>query len=259
MIDIHSHILWGLDDGPSAIEQSLAMLEVARSSGTKTIVVTPHCSPQYSFDEVATGLRIAELSAAAGSIAIHRGCEFHLNFDHLDDLLQTPHRYTINAHSYLLLELPDHHIGKFTDKVLQRLIETSVVPVIAHPERNACLQQDVKRLKHWVEIGCLVQITAGSLTGVFGGQVKAATTRLLDLGLVHVVASDAHDAVYRNPSLAEGAAAVRAAGGEDAVEILFTSNPDRIVQGWPVQGGIQKLWTSSRRCWWFFGRSLRSA
>ena len=143
--------------------------------------------------------RIRQLSACTdGKPRIYRGCDFHLSFDNIDDLLERPAKYSINGTQYLLVECPDFRVGKHTKRVLQRLIDCGIVPVVTHPERNPVLQRDLSRLEEWVELGCLVQVTALSISGGFGRTACAAVGRLLDQGLVHVVASDAHDPQYRH-------------------------------------------------------------
>jgi protein-tyrosine phosphatase len=237
MIDIHSHIVWGVDDGPPVIGESLAMLEVAAGSGTTGIVATPHSNPKYAFQREVVLERIRELAAAAGQPAVHYGCEFHLSFDNVDHLMENLRQYTINGTQYLLVECPDFHVGQHTEKVLRGMVDAGIVPIVAHPERNPVLRQKLTRVAEWVEIGCLMQLTAMSITGGFGGSAKTASYRLLDQGLAHFVASDAHDPVNRSPRLAEARQAVVLRYGEDAADMLFTDNPTAAVEGAPILGG----------------------
>jgi protein-tyrosine phosphatase len=184
MIDIHSHILWGLDDGPGTMEESVAMLRAAADGGTTEIVATPHANSTYSYQPDMVAARIAELEAiVAGTPKIHRGCELHLTFDNIERLLEQPSTYTINGTHYLLAECPACHIGSHTDSILRRLIDAGLVPIIAHPERNPVLRQDMSRLERWVDLGCLLQVTALSVAGGFGGPAKTASMRLLKRGL----------------------------------------------------------------------------
>jgi protein-tyrosine phosphatase len=247
VIDIHSHVLWGLDDGAQTREQSIAMLEHAYASGTTDIVATPHFDPRYTFSPDLVDARIAELTALTGGRpAIHRACELHLAFDQLDALFRDPSRYTFNARQYLLLEFPDP-IGSFAGSIIRKLLETGIIPVIAHPERNRFLQENLEMLEDWVEMGCLTQVTALCLTGGFGASLRAAAERLCDHGLVHTVASDAHDTKRRHTSLAEAAAAVRARMGHEAMEALFTRNPRHVIEGLPLSAGKPG---ASKRRWW---------
>jgi protein-tyrosine phosphatase len=240
MTDIHTHILWGVDDGPPSIEESLKMLAVASESGTTDIVATPHANPKYPFQREVVLSRIAALAeATAHRPKIHYGCEFHLSFDNVDHLMRNLPTYTINQTQYLLVECPDFHVGQHTESVLRKMVDAGIVPIIAHPERNPVLRQKLLRVEAWVELGCLLQVTAMSITGGFDNSAKTASYRLLDEGLVHIVASDAHDPANRHPRLAEAREAVRSRCGEDAAEILFTENPQAVVEGAPLPGGKQ--------------------
>ena len=109
-------------------------------------------------------------------------------------------------------------------------------------------------MEEWVELGCLVQVTALSVTGGFGGDASDACNKLLDRGLVHVVASDAHDPKHRSPNLEKACRAIRSRYGDDAAEILFTENPGNIIEGLPVSGGKQ-AWPGEPKRWWRFWKS----
>ncbi|HEY2014735.1 MAG TPA: CpsB/CapC family capsule biosynthesis tyrosine phosphatase [Bryobacteraceae bacterium] len=253
MIDIHSHILWGLDDGSSSLEESIDMLQVARKCGTTDIVATPHLNARYAFQPEAMGRAIEELTTRMeGQPVIHRGCEFQINSDNLDALLECPSTYTINGGPYLLLESHDFHIGKYTESILDRLLSAGVTPIIAHPERNQVILSDLNRLEAWVQSGCLVQITALSITGGFGSPPKSACTRLLNRGLVHIVASDAHDPQRRSPDMSPAYKALSGSLGTDAADLLFTENPQCVVEGRPVLGDKLMLKAASKKRWWPF-------
>ena len=250
MTDIHSHIVWGVDDGPAGIEESLTMLEVAAASGTSDIVATPHANPKYRFQGEVVRERIQALAqAAARGPKIHFGCEFHLSFDNVDHLMENLRRYTINQKQYLLVECPDFHIGQHTEKVLRGMVDAGIVPIIAHPERNPVLRQKFTRVEEWVELGCLLQVTAMSILGSFGASAKTASYKMLNQGLVHIVASDAHDPVKRSPRLDEARQVVRERWGEDAAGVLFSENPRAVVEGAPLLGGRQAVCRRPAR--WF--------
>ncbi|MGB7758862.1 MAG: CpsB/CapC family capsule biosynthesis tyrosine phosphatase [Bryobacteraceae bacterium] len=253
MIDIHSHIVWGVDDGAPGMEESIAMLEAAGESGTTEIVATPHANAQYAYEPELVEDRIRELAAkTGGKPKIHRGCEFHLNFDNVDHLLEQPFRYTINGKQYLLIECPDFHVGRHTDTVLRRLVDAGLTPIVAHPERNPVVRREVERLERWVELGCLTQVTALSIVGGFGGSAKAASMRLLRRGLVHIVASDTHDPVCRHPRLDEAYRIVRSRCDEDTAEILFTDNPRAVVDGHSLAGGKMCPWQPETQWYQFW-------
>ena len=187
-------------------------------------------------------MRVHELAKATGGRPrIHVGCEFHLTFDNIDRLMENLSTYTINSKQYLLVECPDFHIGRHTESVLRRLLDEAIVPIVAHPERNPTLRSKLSRVEEWVEMGCLTQVTALSIVGGFGGSAKSAGLRLIERGLVHIVASDAHDPVNRHPRLEDARQAVASRFGEDTAELLFLDTPRAVVEGLPVAGGKQNL------------------
>jgi len=252
MTDTHSHIVWDVDDGASTMEVSLAMLKIAAANGTTDIVATPHANPKYPFRRELVLARIEALNQATdGHPRVHFGCEFHLSFDNIDHLMDNLRRYTINGKQYLLVECPDFHIGRHTENVLRSMVDTGIVPIIAHPERNPTLREKLTRAEEWVELGCLLQITAMSVTGHFGGSAKSASHRLLSRGLVHIVASDAHDPLNRSPRMSEAHRAVGERYGEELAEIVFAENPRAVVDGAPLLGGKQTVWAPPRR-WYRF-------
>ncbi len=260
MTDIHSHIIWDVDDGAPTIDVSLEMLKIARESGTTDIVATPHMNGQFSFQPDLVRERIAELEAALPEgPRIHYGCEFHLSVDNLDSLTASPRTYTINGKQYLLLECPDHHVGRHAETILGQLLDSGIVPIIAHPERVPVLQRDPDRLASWVELGCLSQITALSIIGIFGRTAASTSEKFLGRGLAHIVASDAHDPNYRHTRLAEAYAVVRDKYGDETAESLFQNNPRCVVQGFAIAGGSQSFQVRRPRRWWSFWKSRAEA
>ena len=217
MVDIHSHVVWGVDDGAPSMDVSMAMLAAAFESGTTDIVATPHMNAQFTYQGELVSERISELAAAVGgNPRIHQGCEFHLSVDNLDQITERPSAYTINNKQYLLLECPDLHVGKHADIIFRELLDSGIVPIIAHPERVPALQGDLDRLGRWVDLGCLAQVTALSIVGIFGRATASVSKRLFERGLVHIVASDAHDPEYRHTRMDAAYVMVRANYGEDA-------------------------------------------
>ena len=252
LIDVHSHVVWGLDDGSASMDDSLAMLHSAAEHGTSVIVETPHSNAEYSYQQELIDARILELTAlTGGKPRLLRGCDFHLSFENIDVLLDQPSKYTINGKQYLLVECPDSSVGRHTECVFSRLLDARIVPIVTHPERNPILQQKLSRVEAWVELGCLIQVTAISITGGFGRSAKSAAGKLLARGLVHIVASDAHDPTHRHPRLDEAYTAVQSRYGKDAAEILFYENPHAVVEGLPLPGGRQVMAETARR-WWPF-------
>ena len=233
------------------MEESLAMLEAAAADGTTDIVATPHSNAEYRYDPGLVARRIETLSARrSGQPKIHYGCEFFLNFDNLDHLLRGHADYTINGGRYLLLECPDFQVIRQTESVLERLMDAGLVPILAHPERNPMLQKSIDQLDRWVELGCLTQVTSLSITGGFGSPPRAAAMRFLERGLVHLVASDAHDPKHRHPCMSQAREIVKRRSGEEAAELLLTENPRAVIEDRAVAAG-KTVVTNSRR-WWPF-------
>ena len=235
LVDIHSHILWGLDDGSRDLSESLAMLEMAYARGTTDIVATPHANYRYKFDSGIIAERVAELRALMPSFPrIHLGCDFHLNVHNVEDALANPHKYTINGLNYLMTEFPDLIIPTTSEEILRLLIEAGITPVITHPERNQILQGSLERLEEWVSMGCLLQVTGQSLSGGFGRKAQEVAWQLLTDRLVHVIASDAHDTTERPPRLDLAWKAIKHKMGEAVATSLFIDNPSAIIAGRPI-------------------------
>jgi protein-tyrosine phosphatase len=235
LVDIHSHILPGLDDGAQTLEETLAMLRLAAENGTTDIVATPHANSSYAYHERVVDELIAEVTAKAGaSIRIHRGCDFHLNFDNLSSALENPIQYTINSGRYLMVELPDLASLPVMRTVLGRLISVRLVPVITHPERNGPLCANLNELQSWVRDGCLLQVTAQSFTGRFGQTAQRVAETLMNSGCVHFVASDAHDCVDRPPNLAPAYHYVAQHWGQERADALFIDHPTAAIMDEPI-------------------------
>lgn len=235
MIDIHTHVLPGLDDGARTLEDSVEMIRIAAKAGTTDLAATPHANLDFQFDPQQIKNRIAELQqASGGAVRIHQGCDFHLYHDNIEDALANPTKYTINHKRYLLVEFPDLLIAKDTAVVFTRLLEAGMVPIITHPERNFLLHRRLESLQAWVDGGCLVQVTAQSLLGRFGAEVRAVARELMTRGLVHFIASDAHDAGDRTPRLDQAYRHVARRYGRERAEVLFVSNPRAVLCGEPL-------------------------
>jgi protein-tyrosine phosphatase len=234
VIDLHSHILHGLDDGAKSLDESLRMLRVAKRCGTTDIVATPHANGRFVFDPDLVEQRIEELrrmSVDEAGIRVHAGCDFHLQFDNIEDAVAHPRKYTINHQQYLLVEFPDFGVLHGADQILFKLIDADMVPIITHPERNAHLQGRFDDLATWIQDGCCVQVTAGSFLGSFGRRAASSARELLERGLTHFVSSDAHDTVKRSPDLREAYEHLEAHYGEETVKPLFIDNPAAALAG----------------------------
>jgi len=249
LIDIHSHVLYGVDDGARTLEESLAMVRMAAESGTTDLVLTPHANSEYPFEPDLVRERLAEIEAgAAGCLRLYSGCDFHLNYDNIQDAIQNPNKYTINQKCYLLVEFSELLVFNNTLDIFGRLLDAGMVPVVTHPERNGLLRQRIDQIAKWVDAGSRVQITAQSLLGRFGNPAKDFCETLLNRGLVHFVASDAHDCEHRPPRLNEAYLWLKKQRGEALAETLCVTNPRATLAGEELD--MIPIGTSESRKWY---------
>jgi protein-tyrosine phosphatase len=250
MIDIHSHILPGLDDGSKSLEESVEMLRQAAAAGTTDIVASPHANQEYAFDELAVERKIGELQAAVGeNPRIHYGCDFHLTLENIEDALRLPEKYSINHRGYLLVEFSDFLIPKSTDELFARMMRAGLRPIVTHPERNQLLQARLPELETWVAQGAHLQVTAQSLMGRFGKTANRCAHELMRRGLVHFLASDAHDTKWRTTALNEAREYVDRRFGAEAGLRLFVENPRSALAGVPLSSVPLPV---KRRPWYAF-------
>jgi len=235
MIDIHCHILPGLDDGSKSWEVTLEMCRLAIADGITHMVTTPHADDTYPYSRDRVRETLAELSGKIhDQLVFSIGCDFHLSFANIEDAIAHPRRYTIAAGPYLLIELSDFGIPPQISDGLGRLQAAGMVPIITHPERNAILQRGPERVLEWADTGCLVQVTASALTGYWGSVARRMAWWLLDHEAVHVLATDAHDNKDRPPVLSEARDLVSKRLGTDRARVLVLDNPSAIVAGGAV-------------------------
>jgi protein-tyrosine phosphatase len=232
MVDVHCHILPGLDDGAADIQESLAMAQSAIDEGVTHIVGTPHSSSQFSFNYSRVRTLREQLQRLVGDrLVLASGCDFHINLENLEALRADAPRFCINQRNYLLVEFSEYSIPPTMNHTLHDLQLMGLRPVITHPERNAILQAQPGRLAAWVQIGCFAQVTAGALTGNFGPKSREDALRWIGEGLVHFVASDAHNTSWRPLRLRAAYDLVVERFGEEKAQALFVHNPLAAFEG----------------------------
>jgi protein-tyrosine phosphatase len=146
VIDIHCHILPGLDDGPDSLEVSVAMAEMAIADGITHVIGTPHAHSDHVFDPVKIKQRRDELQALfEGRLILATGCDFHLSYENLEAIRFDPNRYTLNQKNYLLVEFADFSIPPSLDQALHNLQLAGLVPIVTHPERNPLIRAQSRR------------------------------------------------------------------------------------------------------------------
>jgi len=232
MVDLHCHILPGLDDGPGTMEESLRMAEAAIADGITHVVATPHASERFAFDFGAVRRLRDELKAQLGDrLKIATGCDFHMNPENLNALRRGASPFCINQRNYLLIEFNEVSIPPAMDQTLHEIQLSGLRPIVTHPERNAILRSRPERLRHWVRRGCHAQVTGGSLTGVFGPVAQKISADWIREGLIHFVASDAHNTRTRPLRLQPAYNVVVDQFGEEKARALFHDNPLAAFEG----------------------------
>jgi protein-tyrosine phosphatase len=235
MIDIHHHLLFGLDDGPSDIEISVAMAEMSVKNGVTHIVCTPHSSEQFKFDPAVNLERLQMIQERLGKrVTLGLGCDFHLMFDNIEDAIAHPAKYSINGKQYLLVEFPDHGISQNMNEIFFRLTTAGMTSIITHPERNPTLARNPERMIEWLRAGCYIQITAASLTGRFGKIAQRVSHELLRRNWVNFIATDAHDLTSRPPMLRDAHQLVAEKYGVETADRLCEHNPRAAYFGEPL-------------------------
>ncbi len=229
-IDIHCHILPGMDDGPATLEESVKMLEIAKSDGVTRIFATPHildglysCKGREIISSV-EGLR----KHLPGSLELFWGADVRIAPD-LTKRVESGDILTLNGSGYLLLELPASFVPPHLDSFIFDLRHKGITPVITHPERHLRLMHDSAGLGGFRDRGAMCQITAMSLTGGFGREIMLASLTMIEKGLADIVASDAHNSGTRPPILSKAYREVKKHFGDETADRLFFKNPGKIL------------------------------
>lgn len=201
MIDIHNHIISGVDDGPKTEENTLRLIKQAVDQGIKGIVATPHhLHTKYTNDFLDIEKRVAELNDSLETkgidVTVYPGQEIRVSDQILEDIDNGKIR-GVNHSKYLLLELPSNSVPYFTQRLIYEIQNRGYVPVIVHPERNKAIAQDINLLFELINIGALSQLTVSSLIGISGKNIQRISFRMIEHNLIHFIASDAHNADQR--------------------------------------------------------------
>ena len=239
MYDLHAHILPGVDDGPSTPEETLDMSRVAAETGTKIILATPH---RKDVTEESSVGHIRRLIADMNAQNARHGVDISLVLgmeNHLDEALTTEidagRALPMNASRYILVEMPFFGRPDYIERTLFEVQERGLIPVLAHPERIEAFQQDVDLLASFVERGMISQITAGSVVGTWGEEVRRFTHKLLYMRLAHVMASDTHSPTgLRSPKLGIGIEAAASIVGIDCATAMVVDRPLAILEDQPI-------------------------
>jgi len=241
MIDLHCHILPGLDDGAHDLEESLDMAAMALKDGVDTIVATPHTLDGLylnTLDEVSQSVENfrSALTRKRLDIRICPGADVHLCPGMADRIAEGRAVTINNGGKYLLLELPPQNIPPQIKDEIFSLKLNGITPIITHPERHPAMQRDLRILHELVSMGALAQVTAMSVTGEFGLPVRTCARAMLELRLIHVIATDAHSVESRPPVLSRAVeAAMDILGSDEEAEDMAGRIPALILSGAPVE------------------------
>ncbi len=232
MVDLHCHILPGIDDGSENIEESLQMCRLAFSDGIRTIVATPHVGKYPNTKEIIlekTEVLKQKISSLLPGLSLFCGADIEFSAD-IFALIAYKSLLTINNSRYILLDTPYFLMPPDIEKQIQRLIEEGVAPIITHPERCLQIQEDIDLVRKIVEAGAVVQITASSITGKMGAKAQSVSKAILKAGLAHVIATDAHGASKRPPMLSEAATVAATIIGKDMAQAMVSTIPQSIIE-----------------------------
>jgi protein-tyrosine phosphatase len=252
-VDIHCHLLPGIDDGATDWDESLAMAELAASDGTTTIIATPHQLGSFGHnrgDAIRRSVQKLQqrLMAAGVSLTVLPGADVRIE-EQLVDRLLSGEVLTLGDHRrHVLLELP-HELYLPLEPLIERLSRHNITAILSHPERNQGILRRPELLGPLVDAGCLMQITAGSLGGSFGAECQQLAESMIVDGLVHFVATDGHGARSRRPLMSRAYERLIQLAGPDLAIELCSGNPEYVTTGQPVQSGRRQLQPSRQR-WW---------
>ena len=235
MIDIHTHILPGIDDGAQTLEESIEIAKKAAKAGVKTIVATPHIldvPSENDWRRVSDAFKCVKETLMRQKIGVNiiLGAELFISPD-LPKTIKENRELTINnGNKYVLIELPMNEIPNFTKQTIFELQLQGIVPIIAHPERYLEIQKDANKLFDLVKRGVLTQINSGSLMGRYGKKVQETAKTLLSHNFVHMIGSDVH-AISNGYPLCTGVNVAAEVVGIKRVNEMVTSIPEMVITG----------------------------
>jgi len=236
MIDLHAHILPGIDDGAQTLAEALKMLTIAEEDGITKLVATPHLyrGKYQQLEELKIKQELEKLRKAAAQkglkIDLLSGAEVHITHKLLTEIRRHRVELVINGSDYLFLEFPSDHVFPGVKNLMFELLSQRLIPIIAHPERNAVFLRQPRLLAELIQMGVLCQVNSGSFLGCYGERIQVGVLNLLKLGLVHFIASDCHNSATLPPRLSPAVEIAAEIIGPAAANALVVDNPQAVVE-----------------------------
>jgi len=235
MIDLHCHLLPGLDDGAQSLEEALEMVKIAQRDGIRTIVATPHLFRSY-FPHQDLGIieeKRRELAQALSKenipVEILAGAEVHISHNLIEEIKRNRNHLVLNQSSYMFVEFPADHVFSGTKKLFFELLSEGIIPIITHPERNSVFIRSPLLLYELIEMGSLAQANSGSFNGLYGRKIEESVFRLLEWNLIHFISSDGHNSRSRGPKLSEAVQQAESIIGKEKSRALVLDNPQAVL------------------------------
>lgn len=231
MIDIHSHLVYGVDDGSKSMEDTRRMLKEAKNAGFTDVICTPHYMEDYyevPCNEISERISNMRDLAKGIDIKIHQGNEIYAN-ENIIEYIKSDQATSLNDSKYVLIEFPMQNEPINMDQVIYLLLQAGKVPIVAHPERYSYVRENPNMLLEYIEQGVLFQTNYGSVIGMYGNEIKETAKRLLTHNMIHFLGSDNHriNTVYKH--IPEALKTLEKWIGEDKIIELTTDNPSYIL------------------------------
>jgi len=244
MIDLHTHLLPGIDDGAKSLEEAIQIIKQGKEIGITAICTTPHLSSNFTKDRtekiMENFLKLQERTSNEKiDVQLYLGSEIDLRMN-FDSIKRFPFFFINQTQKYLFVELPLGEFPSFSERILFTLLIEGLSPILAHPERSLSKEGDLERIEKLKDSGILIQVNAGSLLGDFGKKIQRAARKLLQADLVDFISSDAHD-LNRRPItvMAEAFRKVKNDLGEEKGLELFEKNPEKILRADNIETRIE--------------------
>jgi protein-tyrosine phosphatase len=235
MIDIHAHIMPGIDDGAETMREAIHMLRTASEKGVHTIAVTPHCNIEGLYENYYDECFFdrfhkleAEIVKEKIAVKIVPGMEVYAS-EEVPELLQKGRIITLNGSRYLLIEFGNQKDLPLINFVINELVALGYIPIIAHPERYPYVHKIPVMASQWLEKGCLLQVNKGSILGSFGRHARNTAIYMLKHNMVSFIASDAHSSLMRNTDMSAVYDFIRNNYSEETAHMLLEVNPGKVI------------------------------